>query len=128
MRVVMEVGSPGSVYNIGNPRNSLSVNALADVFVSVTGAAVERVDPVALHGPAFREAPDKVAPDIGRIRALGWEPRYGIDAIVHDVVRTMDAVDLPRADELRGVDELRGEDEPRAVDEPWSRGGAVLIG
>lgn len=70
-------GTPGRVYNLGNPANECDILTLAREVLEVTGSAspIEVVDPVDLWGPAFREAPDKV-PDAGRgALELGWYPK-----------------------------------------------------
>lgn len=86
---VYERGRRGEAYNLGKAANECSITELADAVLDAAGTRAGRwwlVDPVTLHGPAFREAPDKI-PDAGKARReLGWEPRWERSAIVQDVV------------------------------------------
>jgi UDP-glucose 4-epimerase len=64
------------VYNLGNPDNECTIERLAQEVITATGSSSEVVivDPVALHGRTFREAPDKI-PNIDKARReLLWEP------------------------------------------------------
>ena len=80
-------GESGEVYNLGNPANACTIEQLAEEVVAAVGRGrVEFVDPVAIHGPAFREAPDKV-PKIDKARRdLGWEPRYDRAAVIAETI------------------------------------------
>ena len=73
------------VWNLGNPRNIVSMEDLASMFVGVTGGEWTLVDPVELHGPKFVEAAEKF-PDSSKALALGWEPSRDILTIIRDVV------------------------------------------
>ena len=47
---------------------------------------IAHVDPVALHGKLFSEAPEKI-PDASKIKQkLGWKPTKGIDDVIKEVV------------------------------------------
>jgi UDP-glucose 4-epimerase len=85
--LIAERGTPGTVYHVGNPANSTTIRDLADKVAQLSGAVVAHVDPRAIHGPDFREPPDKVRPSIARIQALGWRPRHDLDAIVASILR-----------------------------------------
>jgi nucleoside-diphosphate-sugar epimerase len=79
-------GIPGGVYNLGNPDNACTIAQLAADVIAITKSesGIEYVDPVALWGEGFREAPDKV-PDITRARAkLGWNPTLTREQIIRD--------------------------------------------
>lgn len=86
MLLVAERGEPRGVYNVGNPANSTTIRGLAEAFAGMTGSDIIHVDPQAIHGPLYREAPDKVAPSIERMRALGWEPTRTITDILADIL------------------------------------------
>lgn len=77
------LGWPADVYNLGNAANSVTMLDLARQVLSVMGidGLVEIVDPRTLHGPAFREAPDKL-PNSDRARSLGWSPRRSLSDII----------------------------------------------
>lgn len=86
----LERGTPGTVYNLGAPANACEIAALADEVVAYVGSGRARIiDPVALHGPAFREAPDKI-PVIDRAeRELGWFPVHDRASVIADTVEAM---------------------------------------
>lgn len=83
----LERGRAGEVYNLGNPDNACSIwDLAAEVIEAVGHGTRELVDPQALWGSAFREAPDKL-PDIRKARIeLGWEPTLTRAEIIRDVV------------------------------------------
>lgn len=83
-----ERGTPGAVYNLGNPANECDILTLAREVIEATGSTspIEVVDPRDLWGPAFREAPDKV-PDASRaMRDLGWHPKRDRARTIGDVL------------------------------------------
>jgi nucleoside-diphosphate-sugar epimerase len=79
-------GRPGTAYNLGNHRNTITIDALADQVLEITGSSSvkEYVDPRTIYGPSFVEANDKF-PEAGRaITELGWEPTGGVGDVVRD--------------------------------------------
>jgi nucleoside-diphosphate-sugar epimerase len=84
MRVVREEGDVG-IWNIGNPDNVVTMLELADLWVDQTGDEVAIVDPISLHGGAFREAPDKY-PDASKAMSIGWRPQYSVSDIIEQVL------------------------------------------
>jgi nucleoside-diphosphate-sugar epimerase len=79
-------GQSGTAYNVGNHRNVVTVEGLADIVLEVTGSSSGKafVDPVSIYGPAFVEANDKF-PEAGRaIEELDWHPTADVEAIVYD--------------------------------------------
>jgi nucleoside-diphosphate-sugar epimerase len=86
---VHDRGRAGEVYNLGNPDNECSIIDLAaDVMAAtMSRSGFDVVDPATLHGPAFREAPDKIPAIAKATRELGWQPRWPRSMIVEDVVR-----------------------------------------
>lgn len=83
-------GLPGRIYNLGNPDNACTMAALADEVIAHVGRGRTLVvDPTVLHGPEFREAPDKI-PVIDRaIRELGWWPKHDRARVIADTVESM---------------------------------------
>lgn len=82
----LRLGTPGLIYNVGNPANKITILELADRVVNVVGSRsqIAFVDPKELWGPLFEEANDKY-PDADRVMSeLGWQPQYDIDAIIRE--------------------------------------------
>ncbi len=64
------------IYNVGNPDNITSIEALAHTIRSLcrSTSSIEHVDPCKLHGKRFIEAFDKI-PDITRLTSCSqWTP------------------------------------------------------
>lgn len=82
-----ENGRSGYIVNLGTPKNACPIYQLALEVVSHVGAGViEIVDPVAIHGPNFKEAPEKV-PNSDKASALiGWEAKKSRDEIICDTI------------------------------------------
>ena len=74
---VLTRGESGQAYNVGNPAGALRIAELAELLVSLfpeLGLKVERAE----H-PAAGYLPSQISvniPDISRLAALGWQPRY----------------------------------------------------
>lgn len=79
-------GAAGTAYNLGNHDNVITVEALADCVLEITGSPSpkEFVDPTDIYGTTFMEANDKF-PAAGRaVTELGWRPTRGIEDVVLD--------------------------------------------
>lgn len=76
---------PAGVYNLGARENETTIGELAQRVLGVMGltGSIEVVDPKALHGPAFREAPDKL-PSAEKAKRLGWRPSRSLSEIIRD--------------------------------------------
>lgn len=83
-----EYGTRGRVYNLGNPANACTITALAHEVIAATGSdsTIRLVDPVELHGPAFREAPDKLPVADRAHDELGWIPLRDRATIIRDAI------------------------------------------
>lgn len=73
-RVLLE-GENGACYNVGNPKESLSIAQLAELMVSLSprGLSVRREERQEKGYQAGQERKTAV-PDISKLRQLGWEP------------------------------------------------------
>lgn len=82
-------GPAREVYNLGNPANECSIRELATDVVEIVGRGRPViVDPHALWGPRFAEAPDKI-PDIRKAqRLLGWYPTRDRETVIRDACAT----------------------------------------
>lgn len=78
--LLAERGERGQAYNIANPAATMSIRAMAEVVArDVAGGAVG----VVVNVPDDLDARGYAPPsgyrlNVDRIRALGWEPRYGM--------------------------------------------------
>lgn len=81
--------SDGSPINVGNPSNITTITELAHRVAVRAGAppALAYTTGKAVHGPDYAEAEGHTKiPDITRARALGWEPRVGLDQLVDQAI------------------------------------------
>ncbi len=77
---VLLKGQDGEAYNIGND-NEMSILELANTLVKVfpeKGLRVIRKERVE-NGGYLQSKITRACPDISKIRALGWEPKYSIE-------------------------------------------------
>lgn len=83
---VAQRAEPGTVWNLGNPRNECTIMELAHEVNELldNDAGIDLVDPKTLWGDAFEEAPDKV-PDIEKAwTQLNWFPHRDREAVIVD--------------------------------------------
>jgi nucleoside-diphosphate-sugar epimerase len=86
MLICAEAAPSGSIYNVGNPHNRVSIDELADKVLEITGSRASKcyVDPRSIYGSTYTEAADKF-PDASRIMALGWRPKFDLKATIRDL-------------------------------------------
>ncbi len=87
----MEHGATATCYNLGNPSNRTSIDALADLVIEVTGSGSQKVyiDPKTIYGPLYAEASDKYPNADLAFRELEWRPRFRIPDIVKQTLQYM---------------------------------------
>lgn len=88
LRLAMQYGRAGEVYNIGNAENLTTIYMLARLVIDLaeSRSEIEHVDPTTLYGPFYAEAADKY-PDPSKSRdELHWRPRKSLTAIVDDTL------------------------------------------
>ncbi|MEX2303051.1 MAG: NAD-dependent epimerase/dehydratase family protein [Bryobacterales bacterium] len=76
------------IWNIGNIRNLMTINELAEAVKKACGSSskIVHLDGKEIYGPLYEEAFDKL-PNITKIEThLGWKPRFTLDEIIQDVV------------------------------------------
>jgi len=81
------------IYNVGNPANNTTVRGLAvlmsEMYEQLTGqtarSQVEEIDGEAFYGEGYEDG-DRLPPDISKIQALGWSPRYDLRTTVRDAM------------------------------------------
>lgn len=84
--LVAAKGQAGDVYNLGNPDNLTTIEALASMVLDVLDpdGSYTLVDPLSLWGPGFREAADKY-PDASLARErLGFAPHRTLRQTIED--------------------------------------------
>jgi nucleoside-diphosphate-sugar epimerase len=96
MKIIANPGgiASGKVYNIGNPRNNLSVRALADMMVSLAleypeyqpsarKVKIKRTTAERYYGSGYQDMRNRVPKIANTQRELHWAPRVGMrDALV----------------------------------------------
>ena len=88
LRLAMGRGKPGEAYNIGNPKNRITILHLAQRVVALTGSKSEirLVEPKTIYGPLYAEANDKFPEDRKARQELGWQAERGVDAVICDAL------------------------------------------
>lgn len=82
---VMESNIAGEIFNIGNPKNFISILELARKIKKITNSKSQIVltDPTKLFGKDFAEAWNKIA-NIDKIRKMiGWKPQWNLNRIIN---------------------------------------------
>jgi nucleoside-diphosphate-sugar epimerase len=87
----MRSGKRGEVYNLGNPKNRITINEMADLVLDVTGCTSGKVyvDPRTIYGPLYTEANDKYPNADRAMRDLAWTPQFGARAVVEQTFEYM---------------------------------------
>jgi UDP-glucose 4-epimerase len=75
-------------WNIGNPKNEMSIFDLAVRVVNAVGKsyAINQVNPKLIHGELFEEALDKVPYTKKIEELLGWKAQIPIDRTISDTI------------------------------------------
>ncbi len=84
--MVMESDITGEIFNIGNPRNVISIRELAEKIKEATNSysEINLVNPKKLFGDEFAEAWNKI-PNVDKlVKAVGWKPNWSIDDIISE--------------------------------------------
>ncbi len=86
LEIVLVKGSLGEIYNIGG-FEEISISALAEKIKTMTGSSspIEFIPFARAFGPYFEETPKRI-PDIGRLRNLGYEPRYSLEEALAKII------------------------------------------
>jgi UDP-apiose/xylose synthase len=90
--------SRNQIFNIGNPRNEVTIAELADhmrkTYAKITGDACFNHHPLVstpaeqFYGAGYEDC-DRRMPDIGKAeRLLGWVPRMGLEDILLDTMQS----------------------------------------
>lgn len=87
-KVIHSAKANGEAFNLGNPKNEMTILDLAKLVKKITKSKSEIrfVNPVRLHGKRFAEAFNKV-PDMSKMRRMfSWTPSIGIEQVVVDTL------------------------------------------
>jgi UDP-apiose/xylose synthase len=98
------------IYNVGNPENNLTIREVAhlmiDLYQELTGQSatseVVQITGEEFYGSGYEDS-SRLPPDVSKLCALGWAPRYDIRSTFRDAMGYY--VNLHRAAQL-GVDRL----------------------
>jgi UDP-apiose/xylose synthase len=82
------------IVNIGSPANETTIRGLAslmqDLWFTLTGraskSALEDISGERFYGKGYADC-DRRIPDIGKLTALGWSPRYSLRETVKETMR-----------------------------------------
>jgi GDP-4-dehydro-6-deoxy-D-mannose reductase len=80
-RVIAERGLAGATYNVASG-NGVAISWLADRIAEIVGIAPALASPTS-HA---LDEPSVLIGNTARLRALGWEPRIGLEQTLADVV------------------------------------------
>jgi nucleoside-diphosphate-sugar epimerase len=80
IHTVMENGSSGEIYNVGNDGNIISISQLALKIKEICKSKSEiiNVNPQDLHGKEYLEAFEKI-PNLSKISSLGWKAKIDLE-------------------------------------------------
>lgn len=76
------------IWNIGNPKNIISINALASLVALILDkpCKTELIDPKKIHGELFSDVPDKI-PNIDKLSScLHWHPEVPLEISIGKVI------------------------------------------
>jgi len=79
--IILLKGSPGGVYNLGNPRSAVSVLNLAQTLVRLfPDKKLKVIIKEEQSGEKHSSANTNIrSPDIAKLEALGWNPTYSLE-------------------------------------------------
>ena len=87
---VLLKGEPGQAYNVGNPAGERGIRELAELIAELfpeLGLSV-RLEAADRGQTYLASAVSRNAPDIAKVRALGWEPTVGPDEGFRRTIRS----------------------------------------
>jgi len=123
-------GTAGTAYNLGNHKNVVTVDELANCVIAATGSTSRKefIDPMKIYGADFVEANDKF-PAAGRaIAELGWRPRHDVEAVVKDAWEYMRAASAQTFARLAGRKIMEQLVEARVSDVTGAKAGRESVG
>lgn len=99
------------IYNVGNPDNNVTIRELAElmsaVYEQLTGerppSAMVDVSGEVFYGAGYEDS-DRLPPDISKMVALGWRPRYDLWETLQDA---MGYYLEPNCDDRRRISQVR---------------------
>jgi UDP-glucose 4-epimerase len=103
--LAMHKGKRGEAYNIGNPKNRININELADLVLEITGSKAGKiyVDPKSIYGPLYAEANDKYPNADRAMQELGWFAEFDARAVVMHTFEYMKSLPVDLWTNLTGL-------------------------
>jgi UDP-glucose 4-epimerase len=91
---VGKLGKSSQIYNLGNPKNKISILDLAKIVIKVVGSNSDIlfVNPKNIYGPLYEEAKDKYPQSGLAINELGWKAKKDVYTIVEETYTYMRAL------------------------------------
>ncbi|MBQ6595790.1 MAG: NAD-dependent epimerase/dehydratase family protein [Clostridia bacterium] len=85
---LFEKGEPGRAYNVANSRSVHSIREYAETLARLSGVDLRFELPDAVEKAGYTRVSRAVL-DATRLRALGWEPRYDLEAGLRDMLEKL---------------------------------------
>jgi UDP-apiose/xylose synthase len=87
-------GARNEIFNVGNPRIDISIRGLAElmkeIYQELTGepskCQLTEISGEDFYGPGYQDT-NRVPPDISKLRALGYEPRFDLRTTLTQTMR-----------------------------------------
>jgi nucleoside-diphosphate-sugar epimerase len=89
MILCMNSNISGEAFNVGNPKNILSILRVAEKIKELTHSKskIICIDPKTIYGKNYEEAWNKI-PDITKISSsLGWKPKYSVEEVLNEIIK-----------------------------------------
>jgi UDP-glucose 4-epimerase len=86
VELVLDQGASGEIYNIGG-WEEVSILEVAKKIIALTESSskIKFIPFSTAFGPYFEETTRRI-PDISRLRRLGYQPRYSLDAALKEII------------------------------------------
>lgn len=85
--------SRNQIFNVGNPDNNITIRDLAhlmiDLYAELTGerprSRIVEVSGETFYGHGYEDS-DRLPPDVGKLKALGWRPRHDLQSTLRETM------------------------------------------
>jgi UDP-glucose 4-epimerase len=94
--LAMKSNTSGEVFNLGNPRNKITIGELAKLVKTQPRSLseIQFIDPKLIYGDLYEEASDKF-PDATKSQdELGWSPKHNISSVIDETWKFMETLSV----------------------------------